>query len=99
MKAPEVKYTTHTFRFPYAHVIFGRTFEMPCSVVFEYADIEDGNFRIKISSLTGTADGTEYDLLYLTEDDESLYASFILACIVGNKQYWNYDNETQDWWE
>lgn len=100
MKQPEIKYETHTLRFPFANVIFGRTFQMPCDVLFEYSENEEG-FRVNITSLTGTTeDGTEYDLLYLTEDDESLYAEFIVACILSNKQYWNFDNTGEkEWWE
>ena len=99
MQQPVIKYNTHTFRFPFANVIFGRVFEIPCTVLFEYADAEEG-FRVNIKSLTGTAeDGTEYDLLYLTEDDDAMYSQFIVACIYENKRYWDFEKENEEWWE
>ena len=102
MQQPELVYETYNLRFPYAQVIFGRTFQMICEVLFEYAEGEDGNFRIKIKSLTGTTeDGTSYDLMYLTEDEESMYANFILVCVHMNKEHWNFnpDKGELEWWE
>jgi hypothetical protein len=100
LKQPEIRYETHTLRFPFANVIFGRVFQIPCDVLFEYSESEEG-FRVNITSLTGKAeDGTEYDLLYLTEDDDSLYSEFIVGCILDNKSYWNYESpDGKDWWE
>jgi hypothetical protein len=74
---------------------------MPCDVVFEYAETEDDNFRIKVKSLTGTSeDGTTYDLLYLTEDEDSMYSMFIIACVIENKQYWDHKLKgDKEWWE
>lgn len=98
-KSPKINYETHTLRFPYANVIFGRVFEMPCTVVFEHSESED-QFRINIKSLVGTGeDGTIYDLMYLTEEEESQYAEFIIACIVNNKQKWDLELGEKEWWE
>ena len=99
MKQPEIKYEVHTLRFPFAYVIFGKVFQMPCEVLFEFSENEDGEMRLVVKSLTGKSeDGTDYDLIYLTDDDDSLYSTFIVTCIVNNKQYWNYSGE-QEWWE
>jgi hypothetical protein len=101
MKQPDVKYETHTLRFPFAQMIFGRAFEMPCEMLFEYSENEDGGIRLKVTSLTGRSeDGTEYDLMYLTDDDDSMYSQFIVACVVSNKHYWDYESEgDEEWWE
>lgn len=101
MKQPEIKYETHTLRFPFAQTIFGKTFEMPCEILFEYAENEEGEMRLKVSSLTGTSeDGTTYDLMYLTDDDDSMYSQFIVACVVSNKRYWDFESEgNEEWWE
>jgi hypothetical protein len=100
LKQPEIKYETHSLRFPYTTIIFGRSFQMPCEVLFEYAENEDGEMRLIVKSLTGKSeDGMEYDLSYLTDDDDMPYSDFIVACIIRNKQYWNYNAENQEWWE
>lgn len=100
MKQPELKYETHTFRFPYATVIFGKVFQMPCAVLFEYAETEEGEMRLKVKSMTGMSDdGLEYDLIYLTDDEDSLYSEFIVACILENKQHWDFTGDTKEWWE
>lgn len=99
MKQPEIKFNTHSLRFPYAHVIFGKVFEMPCDVLFEYSESE-GQYRIKVTSLVGTADdGTVFDLKYLTDDDDSMYSEFIVSCILGNKSRWDFDSGEKEWWE
>lgn len=100
MKQPEIKHELYTLRFPFAHVIFGRPFQMPCEVLFEYSENTAGEMRLVVKSITGKSEnGTEYDLIYLTEDDTSEYAEFIVACIVSNKQFWNYNAENGEWWE
>ncbi len=99
MKAPEVTYDTFGFRFPYAQVFFGRSFPMVCEAMLQYSEAEDGNIRIKVTSLTGKGcDGNVYDLLYLTDDEDSMYAHFLIGCILRNKDYWNYEGDTE-WWE
>lgn len=99
MKQPEVKYETYSFRFPFAHVIFGKVFQMPCEVLFEYSENDKGEMRLEVKSLTGRSEsGVEYDMLYLTDDDDSEYAEFIVACITQNKHYWNHSGE-EEWWE
>lgn len=101
-KQPELVYEKHLLRFPMTHVIFGKSFQMLCEVLFEYTETDDGNFRIKVNSLTGVvSDGTAYDIMYLTEDEDSMYASFILVCIHKNKAQWNLkpDGGEREWWE
>jgi hypothetical protein len=101
MKQPEVMYKIHSLRFPFAQVIFGKVFQMPCEMLFDFAENEEGGLRLKVLSLTGMSeDGTEYDLMYLTEDDDSMYSQFIVAAVISNQQYWDYESEgDEEWWE
>ncbi len=97
---PEIKYETHTFRFPYATVIFGKVFQVPCEVLFEYCETEEGGIRLKVESLTGMSeDGTKYDMKFLTDDEDSAYSEFIVACIIANKQHWDFISGEKEWWE
>jgi hypothetical protein len=100
MRAPEIQYETHTMRFPFTQILFGKSFEMPCEVVFEYTETDDKNFRIKVKSLIGTTEeGLTYDLMYLTEDEDSMYSEFIITGIIRNKPQWGVGpTGGVEWW-
>lgn len=100
MKQPDIVYEQHTMRFPFSYLIFGKNFEMTCNVAFGYTEGGDGDYRVKVESITGTTteDEVEYDMTYLTEDMDSMYAGFIIACIIQNKKYWDFETVDKEWW-
>jgi hypothetical protein len=97
-KEPNVKLDVHNVLIPYCFIVFGRTFEMPLTCVFGYTGDLKTNHALEIISLAGAdADGLEYDMLYLVEDEGSLLTRHVISCILNNHANWS-DGDVAKWW-
>lgn len=101
MKSTEDFMKLHTLIFPYAIVVFGRTYNMPCTVNFSYHEDPDGDIKLSIKQLTAQDHtGSVYDMMSLVEEPESEIASDILEAIVYNQAKWDWEPEGDElvWW-
>ena len=100
---PEVLMKRHTLLFPYAIVVFGLSFPMPCTADFQVSEDNGGNVKIKINSLTATDDnGIVYDMEHVVADELGELSSFVITSIIVNRKYWDWvpeeGSETIHWW-
>lgn len=87
---------THTLEFPFTSVVFGRSFPVVVTIIFDY-DEDELTYNLTPISLTGTDyDGNILDMGYLLEGEDEL-ASFIIEMTYKCKHHWD-KHEGDYWW-